>query len=196
MPVEKRLGDIAHIIPGIPEDKPAVQDFTRVRADVEYCYIQPNNLTEDGRIQEPTFIWKKEQVQRSQLVQNGDVLIKRLNHSDAVLVSGITKPTVISPNLFIIRSFAAVVPEYLACLLERAGILRQIEHISGTSVSVKTLSAKKLAEIMIPVIPVKNQRILGEVWKLSKRKKRLLQSYIQESDNFLSALVNRLTVSK
>jgi len=189
MPIENRLGDIACIIPGIPEDKYGFQD-----SDVKYYYIQPNNITEDGRIQEPTFIWKKEQVQNNQLVQNGDVLIKRLNHSDAVIVSGITKPTVISPNLFIIRPFTAVIPEYLACLLERAGILTQIEQISGTSVSVKTLSARKLAEIKIPIIPVKSQRILGEIWELSKRKKRLLQSYIQESENLLSALVNKLTV--
>lgn len=193
MPIEKRLRDIADIITGIPEEKYGFQDQDFY---IEYCYIQPNNLTEDGEIQGSTTIWKREKVDCNQLLKNGDVLIKRLNHSDAVIVSGISKPTIISPNLFIIRSFKEVIPEYLACLLERAGVLTQIEHICGTSASIKSISARKLADIRIPIIPLKEQKALGKIWLLSKQKKRLLRSYIQESENLLSALVNRLTATK
>jgi restriction endonuclease S subunit len=64
----------------------------------------------------------------------------------ALVVSNITKPTVISINLFIIRPKKDIVPEYLACLLEQAGVMSQIEHISGTSASIKAISAKKLAD--------------------------------------------------
>ncbi len=188
---QRKLSDIANIIAGVHEDKYAPENNS-----IEYCYIQPNHLLEDGSIQSATTILKKEKIQPNQLVRNGDVLIKRLNHNMALVVSNITKPTIVSINLFIIRPNKEVVPEYLACLLERAGVLSQIEHISGTSASIKAISAKKLADVRIPIIPIEKQKALGQIWYLTKQKKKLLQNYMQESENFLSAIVDKLITAK
>lgn len=191
MAPKRKLSDIADIIAGVHEDK-----YISEKSGFEYCYIQPNQLSEDGSIQLTTTVFKKEKIQSNQLVKNGDILIKRLNPNIALVVSNITKPTIVSINLFIIRPSNEVVPEYLACLLEYAGVLSQVEHLSGTTASIKAISAQKLADVRIPIISVEKQKTLGQIWYLTKQKKKLLQSYIQESEKFLSALVNELITVK
>ncbi|MEL7570765.1 MAG: hypothetical protein AAGU14_09435 [Eubacteriaceae bacterium] len=84
----------------------------------------------------------------------------------------------------------------MGCLFEQSSVLSYIEHISGTAVAIKAISAKKLADMMIPMIPIEKQKALGELWRLSKRQKRLLQEYMFESERFLSGLVETITSSK
>ncbi|NLI90731.1 MAG: hypothetical protein GX434_00605 [Peptococcaceae bacterium] len=191
MEINVTLSSVASIFTGISEDS-----IDHSIAGFQYRYIQPNNFSESGEIKEVSKIFKKEEIPASQLVKNGDVIIKRLNPNFSVVAPQITNPTAISQNLFIIRPKTNVVPEYLACLFEQSSVLSQIEHLSGTSSAIKAISAKKLAEIKIPVVSIQKQIILGELWKLNKRKKRLLLEYVEKNDQLLTGIVEKLTGSK
>jgi len=70
--------------------------------------------------------------------------------------------------------------------------LSQIEHLSGTAAIIKAISAKKLAEIVIPIPPIRTQQILGQLWMLEKRHRKLLIDYVTESERFFSAIAERI----
>lgn len=183
----QKLINIADIITGFTEDKEAQTENSFV-----YQYIQPNNLSESGKLKDTITILKKDQISADQLVQNGDVLVKRLNPNVSVIALA-NKPTIISTNLYAIRvKRNDVLPEYLACLFEQPSFLSQIEHISGTATVIKAISAKKLADVIIPLIPIHKQKALGMLWTLNKKRKQLLLDYISESDKLFSCLTETI----
>lgn len=183
----QKLSNIADIITGFSEDKDAQTENSFL-----YQYIQPNNLSESGKLKDTITILKKDQISADQLVQNGDVLVKRLNPNVSVIALA-NEPTIISTNLYAIRvKRNDVLPEYLASLFEQPSFLSQIEHISGTATVIKAISAKKLANVMIPLIPIHKQKALGMLWTLNKKRKQLLLDYISESDKLFSCLTETI----
>jgi restriction endonuclease S subunit len=98
----------------------------------------------------------------------------------------------VSQNLLVVRPSGEVDPFYLGYLLEQKEIIGQVEHVTGSSAAIKAVSVKKLADIKIPVIPLNEQRKVGEIWKLSRRRKQLLNEYMEESDRLVSMLASQI----
>ena len=182
--IEKRLGDIAEIMTGLP-------GFTDVG---EFCYkvVQPNSFTDTGTMNAVEMQKRGDEISERQLLTSGDILLKRLNPSFVHVVALEAEGMAVSQNLLVVRPGNEVDPYYLGYLLEQKEILGQVEHVTGSAAAIKAISIKKLADIMIPVISIADQRKVGEVWKLSRKRKQLLNDYMAESDRLVSMLASKI----
>ena len=76
--------------------------------------------------------------------------------------------------------------------MEQKEILGHVEHVTGSAAAIKAVSIKKLAGITVPIIPLSEQCRVGELWKLSRKRKQLLNDYIAENDRLVSILASRI----
>lgn len=182
--IEKRLGDIAEIMAGIP----GFADKGRYK----YKVVQPNSFTDTGAMNAVETQKRGDEISQRQLITSGDILVKRLNPSFVHVVTLESAGMAVSQNLLVVRPGNEVDSYYLGYMLEQKEILGQVEHVTGSTAAIKAISIKKLADIMIPVIPIADQRKVGEVWKLSRKRKQLLNDYMAESDRLVSMLASRI----
>lgn len=183
---ETQLCEVAEIISGTAEDK------AMASGQYKYRYLQPNSFDENGDTGEFSIIYKDIPVPDSQLLALNDIIIKRLNPKYPFVVSSLPEPTLISQNLFIIRPKAKIYAAYLAFLFEQANVLSQIEHLIGSMVAIKAISAKKLMNITMPLLAMDKQVIIGNYWILSKKRKQLLAQYMHENDRILAVAADKL----
>ena len=181
---EKRLGDIAKIIAGAAGfgDKGA------------YCYrvVQPNSFNDTGFMNDVIIQYRSDEISEKLLLSSGDILVKRLNPSFVHVVAEDSVGIAASQNLLVVRPSGEVDPFFLGYLLEQKEIIGQVEHVTGSSAAIKAVSVKKLADIKIPVIPLNEQRKVGEIWKLSRKRKQLLNEYMEENDRLVSMLASQI----
>jgi restriction endonuclease S subunit len=180
-----RLREIAEIITGIAEDK-------SVEGAFRYSCYQANSFSESGEISELPIITRKEVVSERQLVKEGDVLLKRLNPNFPLLVVEPPEDSVVSSNLFILRAGGGILPSYLAFLFEQPNILAQVTQISGANSAIKAISAKKLKDITLPILPLDIQALTGKYWGSGKRRKKLLLEYISENDRLMATVADSI----
>ena len=181
----EKLGSVAEILAGV----------TGLGENGAYAYrvIQPNSFSDTGELDELETQTRKDAAASQLLLRPGDILVKRLNPSFVYAVTDNEAGAVASQNLLVVRPGREIDPLFLACLLEQKEIIGQIEHVSGTSAAIKAISQKKLAEIMSPVVPLAEQRKLGEIWRLSRKRKALLREYITESDRLVALMTSKIT---
>ena len=185
--VEKRLGDIAEIMTGMP----GFADKGKFR----YRVGQPNSFTDAGIMGVVDAQKRDDEISDRQLLTPGDILVKRLNPSFVHVISLESAGMAASQNLLVVRPGIEVDPYYLGYLLEQKEILGQVEHVTGSAAAIKAISIKKLADIMVPVIPIADQRKVGEIWKLSRKRKQLLNDYMAENDRLVSILASKIISS-
>ena len=181
---EKRLGDVAEIMAGLT----GFADKGKYR----YNVVQPNSFTDTGLMNEVDVQRRSDEIAEKQLLSIGDVLIKRLNPSFVHVVSLESVGMVASQNLLVVRPSTEIDPDYLGYLLEQKDILGQVEHVTGSAAAIKAVSVKKLAGIKIPVISLPEQRKVGAIWKLSRKRKQLLNEYMTENDRLVSLLASQI----
>lgn len=181
---EKRLGDIAEIIAGI----------AGFGDEGAYCYrvVQPNSFNDTGFMNDVIIQYRSDEISEKLLLSSGDILVKRLNPSFVHVVAEDSVGMAASQNLLVVRPSGEVDSFYLGYLLEQKEIIGQVEHVTGSAAAIKAVSAKKLADIKIPVIPLDEQRKVGEIWELSRRRKQLLNSYMEENDRLVSMLASKI----
>lgn len=182
--VEKRLGDIAEIMAGIP-------GFTD-KGKFKYRVVQPNSFTDTGEMNAVEVQKRDDEISERQLLTSGDILVKRLNPSFVHVVTIESVGMAVSQNLLVVRPGNEIDPYYLGYLLEQKEILGQVEHVTGSAAAIKAVSVKKLAGIAIPVIPLPEQRKVGAIWKLSRKRKQLLNEYMTENDRLVSLLASQI----
>lgn len=182
--IEKRLGDIAEIMAGVP-------GFTN-KGKFKYKVVQPNSFTDTGTMGAVEMQKRGDEISEKQLLTPGDILVKRLNPSFVHVVMLESTGMAASQNLLVVRPGNEIDPYYLGYLLEQKEILGQVEHVTGSAAAIKAISIKKLADITVPIIPIAEQRKVGEVWKLSRKRKQLLNEYIVESDRLVSMLASKI----
>lgn len=182
--VETRLGEIAMIMAGIT----GFGDKGRHK----YKVVQPNSFTDYGIMDEIEEQRRSDEISVKQLLTTGDILVKRLNPSFVHVVAPEFAGVAASQNLLIVRPGPKVDPYYLGYLLEQKEILSQVEHVTGSAAAIKAISVKKLAAITIPVIPIAEQRKVGEIWKLSRKRKELLNEYMAENDRLVSMVASKI----
>lgn len=181
---EKRLGDVAEIMAGLT----GFSDKGKYR----YNVVQPNSFTDTGLMNEADVQRRGDELADKQLLSVGDILVKRLNPSFVHVVTLESVGMVASQNILVVRPGAEIDPDYLGYLLEQKEILGQVEHVTGSAAAIKAVSVKKLAGITIPVISLAEQRKVGAVWKLSRKRKQLLNEYMTESDRLVSLLASQI----
>lgn len=181
---EKHLGDVAEIMAGLT----GFADKGKYR----YSVVQPNSFTDTGLMNEVDVQRRSDELINKQLLSVGDILVKRLNPSFVHVVALESVGMVASQNILVVRPGAEIDPDYLGYLLEQKDILGQVEHVTGSAAAIKVVSVKKLAGITIPVIPLLEQRKVGAIWKLSRKRKQLLNEYMTENDRLMSSLVSQI----
>ena len=181
---EKRLGDVAEIMAGLT----GFSDKGKYR----YNVVQPNSFTDTGLMNEADVQRRGDELTDKQLLSVGDILVKRLNPSFVHVVTLESVGMVASQNILVVRPGAEIDPDYLGYLLEQKEILGQVEHVTGSAAAIKAVSVKKLAGITIPVISLAEQRKVGAIWKLSRKRKQLLNEYMTESDRLVSLLASQI----
>lgn len=181
---EKRLGDVAEIMAGLT----GFSDKGKYR----YNVVQPNSFTDTGLMNEADVQTRGDELADKQLLSVGDILVKRLNPSFVHVVTLESVGMVASQNILVVRPGAEIDPDYLGYLLEQKEILGQVEHVTGSAAAIKAVSVKKLAGIKIPVISLPEQRKVGAIWKLSRKRKQLLNEYMTENDRLVSLLASQI----
>lgn len=186
-----KLGEIAGILNGIPDSKqtwPANNSGALI-----YKYIQPNHLGIFNDIQYVTEIRRQNPLDNSCLIHKNDILFKRLNPDIATLVDEDMLNTTFSSNLIVIRVFKEYYPSYIACLLENQGKVWLNSNITGSVAAIKSISAKSLAELDIPVVQYEKQKAIGELWLLYKKRKMLINNLIAEDQRLMAAALRSVT---
>ena len=181
---EKRLGDVAEIMAGLT----GFSDKGKYR----YNVVQPNSFTDTGLMNEADVQRRGDELADKQLLSVGDILVKRLNPSFVHVVTLESVGMVASQNILVVRPGAEIDPDYLGYLLEQKESLGQVEHVTGSAAAIKAVSVKKLAGITIPVISLAEQRKVGAIWKLSRKRKQLLNEYMTENDRMVSLLASQI----
>ncbi len=184
IPKENRLGDIAEIIAGV----------TGFEAEGAYAYrvVLPNSFSDTGFMNDVPVQYRNDEISNDLLLSQSDILIKRLNPSFVHVVAKESTGMAASQNLLVVRPSNEVDPFYLGYLLEQKEIIGQVEHLTGSAAVIKAVSVKKLADIKVPIIPLEQQRKVGEIWKLSRKRKQLLNEYMEESDRLVSMLASQI----
>ena len=95
-------------------------------------------------------------------------------------------------NLLVIRPRDNIDPFYLGYLLEQKEIIGQVLHVTGNTAAIKAISIKKLADITVPLISKEEQTKVGEVWRLSRKRKQLLNEYMAEGDRLVSMMASKI----
>lgn len=202
MPVEKgcdrvtvskiaKLGEIANILNGIPDSRR--HELVNNATVITYNFIQPNHLGLFNDIQSNSKIQRQTPVEDSYIIRKNDILLKRLNPDTVTLISEEMPNTTFSSNLFVIRVFKDYFPAYIACLLETQGIALLNSNIVGSVTAIKSISAKALAALQVPVIEFRKQKVIGQMWLLYKKRKTLLSNLILEDQRLMTAIINNIT---
>lgn len=188
-----KLSEIAEILNGVPDIKQS--EYVDNATAITYNYIQPNHLGDFNEIRDISTIKRQAPVDDSYLIRENDILLKRLNPDTATLVGQNMLNTIFSSNLFLIRLVKKYYPAYIACLLESQGIIWLKSNIVGSVKAIKSISIKTLSELDIPFLDYNQQKAIGELWLLGKRRKRLFNDLITENQRLMAAIINSMTKS-
>ncbi|PKM78350.1 MAG: hypothetical protein CVU90_02280 [Firmicutes bacterium HGW-Firmicutes-15] len=188
-----KLGEISRILNGVADTKQ--HEHVNNMSAITYKFIQPNNLGVFNDIENTLEIKRQTPVDDSYIIRNNDIIIKRLNPDVATLITDDILNTTFSSNLFVIRVFKGYYPAYIACLLETQGMAWLNSNIVGSVAAIKSISTKSLAALDIPIIKYEKQEIIGHMWLLYKRRKKLLGDLIDEDQRLMAALINSITTS-
>ena len=186
-----KLGEIALILNGIPDQK---QDLIKNEAKtVTHNLLQPNHLGAFNNIQGVSLIRRQNSVDETYIIHKNDILLKRLNPDNVILVDNSIQNTTFSSNLFVVRVKEEYYPAYIACLLEKQGMACLNSNIVGSVTAVRSISIKALAELEIPNIDIQKQKSIGNMWLLHKKRQKLLNDLKAEDQRLMTAVISSIT---
>jgi len=186
-----KLAEIAVILNGIPDQK---QDLIENDANtVTHDLLQPNHLGAFNNIQGVSVIKRQSSVDGNYLIHNNDILLKRLNPDNVILIDRPLLNTTFSSNLFVVRIKEDYYPAFIACLLEKQGMAWLNSNIVGSITAVRSISIKSLAELEIPKINIQKQKTIGKMWLLHKKRQKLLNDLKAEDQRLMTAVISSIT---
>jgi len=190
-PKAEKLGDIAQIFNGVLESVDA-KEFPSDSQFFRYELIQPTHLGLFNNIHNSSVTARSSPLPPDYFLHKNDILVKRLNPDIVVLAEKDLPHTTFSGNLFVIRvSSDHYCPAYLACLLENQGFSGRTGNIVGSIAAIKSISAKSLAGLIIPFAEYEKQKLIGEIWLLSKKRRKLLSQLIEEDRRLIAGMLKK-----
>lgn len=181
----KTLNQIAEVIVGIPEEK------TKDERNYQYYYIQPSHLQDFNQINPFDLVFRSTYPNIAAFVKKFDILIKRLSPANINILTQDHPLTYVSSNIMIVRTGKDFDPKYVAGILENQGV-PSLQHHTQRGAMIQTISKSELQNVKIPVLPLNTQKVLGEIWLLSKEKQKLLKKLADEEAKYTTALFNTL----
>lgn len=130
-----------------------------------------------------------------EVIAPGDILFKAkgLNNT-AVLVNDIPKNTTVTASCHIIRVIdSKFLPEYVCTWLNSSAAKRHFSKGAGqaTGVTIANVSKTTLESLEIPLIPIKEQKLISGIEELTKQEKELRLKIADKKE-----LLNRAIIEK
>jgi restriction endonuclease S subunit len=119
-------------------------------------------------------------IKPSQLVQKGDVLfISRGLRKQAVAITEELNNVITTSQIFILRPYEMLLPEYLAWYLNQLPAQRYLEeHSSGTNVSLINMEAFGKLPVRTPKLDI--QQKIVQIYELCLRERELTELILQK----------------
>ena len=161
----------------------------------EYRLLNLRCISDEGLIEkkylEP-FV-TSEELKEDYLTQMGDILIRLSSPYTAVIIDREEFCGLVVPSHFaIIRADRkTVLPEYLFWSLWRDKNRITLMQNSSGSTAFGTISAGLIGSLPIKVLPLRDQKILGELYVLGKREQEILQRLAEEKKVYGTLLLNQ-----
>lgn len=134
-------------------------------------------------------------IKPEEIIMPGDILFKAkgLNNT-AVLIESIPPKTTVTASCHIIRvTDKNFLSEYVCTWLNSAAAKKHFSKGAGqaTGVTIANVSKATLESLEIPLIPLKNQKLISEIEECSKQEKELRLKIAEKKD-----LLNRAIIEK
>lgn len=134
-------------------------------------------------------------IKPEEIIMPGDILFKAkgLNNT-AVLIDTIPPNTTVTASCHIIRvTDKNFLPEYVCTWLNSVAAKKHFSKGAGqaTGVTIANVSKATLESLEIPLIPLKNQKLISEIEECSKQEKELRLKIAEKKD-----LLNRAIIEK
>ncbi len=134
-------------------------------------------------------------IKPEEIIMPGDILFKAkgLNNT-AVLIGSIPSNTTVTASCHIIRvTNKNFLPEYVCSWLNSAVAKNHFSKGAGqaTGVTIANVSKATLETLEIPLLPLKNQKLISEIEECSKQEKELLLKIAEKKE-----ILNRAIIEK
>ncbi len=120
-------------------------------------------------------------------VKKGDIVVKRIQPQFVNYIAE-DLDAYIAQNLVIVRSNGMINPKYLAYVLEMS-LEKLYKDMTGSVLT--AINRKGFDELDIDVLPpMQEQKAIGELWWLTKEKKKLYEVLLQKEKQLLQYRLN------
>ncbi|MCT4563526.1 MAG: restriction endonuclease subunit S [Maledivibacter sp.] len=181
----KKLKEVCKIITGVPEWKKKIYE------GYSYKCIHPSSLDEFDVIKEFDEHLRPQEISDKALLEQGDILIKRLSPSYVNVFHSQTEKVYVTSNILIVRPQKGINSHYIASILEMQGISK-LNHFSRKGTTIQSVSKKELGEISIPVISLELQEKYGELRRLNNNKRMLIRELEEQEKKLLKGVYQNL----
>lgn len=134
-------------------------------------------------------------IKPEEIIMPGDILFKAkgLNNT-AVLIDSIPLNTTVTASCHIIRvTNKNFLPEYVCSWLNSAAAKNHFSKGAGqaTGVTIANVSKATLETLEIPLLPLKNQKLISEIEECSKQEKELLLKIAEKKEMLNRAIIEK-----
>lgn len=134
-------------------------------------------------------------IKPEEIIMPGDILFKAkgLNNT-AVLIDSIPPNTTVTASCHIIRVVDKnFLPEYVCSGLNSAAAKNHFSKGAGqaTGVTIANVSKATLETLEIPLLPLKNQKLISEIEECSKQEKELLLKIAEKKEMLNRAIIEK-----
>lgn len=134
-------------------------------------------------------------IKPEEIIMSGDILFKAkgLNNT-AVLIDSIPPNTTVTASCHIIRvTNKNFLPEYVCSWLNSAAAKNHFSKGAGqaTGVTIANVSKATLETLEIPLLPLKNQKLISEIEECSKQEKELLLKIAEKKEMLNRAIIEK-----
>lgn len=162
----------------------------------EYRLLNLKCITEEGRIDRSNIESYElaEELKDDYLTRMGDILVRLSAPYTAVLIDQPDLCGIVVPSHFAIirvdKHYA--VPEYIFWSLRRdKNRITMMQNSSG-STAFGTISSGLIASLPITLLPLHEQKIIGDLLRLSEREQELLTTLSEEKKMYNTLLLNQI----
>lgn len=128
------------------------------------------------------------------LTQKGDILMRLSTPYTATMIKEDKECGYLVPSHFVIIRVdkRKALPEYILWFLKRESTHQQILQNSSGSSAFGTISSGFIASLKIRGLPIKEQKIIGELQLLSEREQKLLHVLAKQKEIYNREIVNEI----
>lgn len=134
-------------------------------------------------------------IKQEEIIMPGDILFKAkgLNNT-AVLIDTIPPNTTVTASCHIIRvTDENFLPEYVCTWLNSAAAKNHFSKGAGqaTGVTIANVSKATLESLEIPLIPLKNQKLISNIEECAKQEKEMRQKIAEKKELLYRAIIEK-----